>query len=125
LRRDEIAVDMGAGRGHVDIDAANGRYLGLAIFECSDLLAPEDALDRHQYLRAVANRKDRLSGFVVPDNALNLGIDADVLRTASARDIDGIVSFGVDFREGRVQGLQMSGSSRYRLTRLQNREARS
>ena len=57
------------------------------------MLAPQDALDRHQYLRAMANRKDRLPGFVeVPDDALNIGIDADVFWTPSARDVDRIVS---------------------------------
>ena len=42
LGRDEIAVDMGAGRGDVDIDAADGGDLRLAILQRRDAPAASE-----------------------------------------------------------------------------------
>ena len=86
LGRDQLAVDAGAGRLDVDIDAAGEPHLGLAIVQRRHPLARDHAVDRDQDLHAVADGEDRLVGLVeVPDDPLHARVDADVFRARARR----------------------------------------
>ena len=95
-----------AGRRDVDIDAADRRDLGLAIFERGDFLAADRLRNRDQHLDAVADGEDRLVGLVeVPDHRLHALVDADIFGAAAAGDIDRVVVGGLGLREGPGQNV--------------------
>jgi hypothetical protein len=120
LGRDEIAVDMGLRRGDVDINAADGGDLWLAVFQRRDAPAGQNALDRHQQLRPVADRKDGFAGFVkVSDEPLHVLVDADVFRPSPARDLDRVIGLRLNPRECRVEGVEMPGLFRIGLIALE------
>src|SRR5438552_3777569 len=104
--RYEIAVDMGAGRRHIDVNAAGKGHLRLAILQCSDFLAAYHSLDGDQDLHAVADREDRLAGLMeMPHQRLNPLVDADIFRPAPTRRVDRIVVRRVHLGEGLVEDI--------------------
>ncbi len=92
---------MGAGRRHVDIGPAHRGHFRLAILERRDFLAADRLGHRHQNLHAVADGEDRLVGLVeMPEDLLHPLVDADVFRSASAGDVDGVIIGRIDLGEG-------------------------
>ena len=91
---------MGAGRRHVDIDAAGERHFRLAILERATSLPRIVRRHRHQHLDAVADGEDRLVGLMeVADHRLHALVDADVFGAAAAGDVDGVIVGRIDLGE--------------------------
>ena len=127
LGGDELAVDVGAGRRHVDIDAADQRSPPARNIPAPRPRLPRiDSVDRHQHLHAVADGEDRLVRLVeVPDDRLHALVDADVFRAAPAGDSRPRRSRPASPRRSSCSACRCGRASRCRSCRPRSRAARS